>query len=247
MINKKPSVLIVDDEPVVCDLLRDELSERGYPCTAAYNGNDALIKLATQRFGLVLLDIKLPGMSGIEVLREIRANHPYTVAIMITGVNNVDTAVEAMKLGASDYIVKPFDLDRVNASVSTVLEAKKCLPEGRDNQTRLCVGNKEEEKPAMEAPLNQMNAIAFGVEAKQELLDDHLKIVTQRTIEIAQQLGIPEKEIQRWAAARVRQDSERDRLVRSSLDKLKRSPVGQYIMGVTELHRYTPRSSESQN
>ena len=247
MINKKPSVLIVDDEPVVCDLLRDELSERGYLCFTAFNVNDAFTKLVAHDFDVALLDIKLPGMSGIEILREIRANHPYTAAIMITGVNNVDTAVKAMKLGASDYIVKPFDLDRVNASLSTVLEAKKCLPEGRDNQTRLCVGNKEEEKPAMEAPLNQMNAIAFGVEAKQELLDDHLKIVTQRTIEIAHQLGIPEKEIQRWAAARVRQDSERDRLVRSSLDKLKRSPVGQYIMGVTELHRYTPRSSESQN
>ncbi len=122
MVSKKPNVLIVDDEQVVCDLLHDELSERGYLCTTVLSGDDALGKLAKQDFDVVLLDIRLPGMSGMEVLREIWLNHGNTATIMITAVNDVDTAVEAMKLGASDYIVKPFDLDRVNTSIRAALK-----------------------------------------------------------------------------------------------------------------------------
>lgn len=98
---KKPSILIVDDERVVCKLLHHELNDRGYLCVTAFSGNDALTKLSMQHFGIVLLDIRLPGMSGMEVLRQIRSNHHTTAAIMITAVNDVETAVETMKLGAS--------------------------------------------------------------------------------------------------------------------------------------------------
>jgi len=69
MVSKKPSVLIADDEQVVCDVLCDELSERGYLCTTVLNGNDALTKLEAEDFAVLLLDIRLPGMSGIDVLR----------------------------------------------------------------------------------------------------------------------------------------------------------------------------------
>ena len=120
--DKKARVLIVDDEQVVCDLLHDDLSDRGYLCATALNGDEALKNLAKQDFDVVLLDIRLPGMSGMEVLREIWLNHSKTATIMITAVNDVDTAVEAMKLGASDYIVKPFELDRVDASIRTTLD-----------------------------------------------------------------------------------------------------------------------------
>lgn len=85
---------------MVCDLLREELSERGYLCTTVLRGDEALAKLAEQHFQVVLLDIRLPGMSGMEVLREIWLNHGNTATIMITAVNDVDTAVAAMKLGA---------------------------------------------------------------------------------------------------------------------------------------------------
>ncbi|GAG71250.1 unnamed protein product [marine sediment metagenome] len=80
MVNQKPSVLIVDDEQVVCDVLYDELSDRGYLCTTALSGNDAVAKLAAEDFAVVLLDIRLPGMPGMEVLREIWLNHTNTYA-----------------------------------------------------------------------------------------------------------------------------------------------------------------------
>ncbi|MFC2016833.1 response regulator [Chloroflexota bacterium] len=181
MAKKKSTVLIVDDEQVVCDLLSDELHEQGYLCTAVLSGDDALTKLETQGFDVVLLDIRLPGMSGMEVLREIWLDHHNTAIIMITAVNDVDTAVEAIKLGASDYITKPFEMDRVRASIRTALETK----------------------PATAKSLTEMNAIARGVEIKLDPFSAFSRVVTQRTVDIARQLSIDEKEIQQWAVAKT--------------------------------------------
>ncbi len=197
MAPKKPSVLIVDDEQVVCDLLYDELSEQGYQCTTALSGDDALAKLAEQDFEAVLLDIRLPGMSGMEVLRETWLNHRNAATIMITAVNDVSAAVEAMKLGASDYIVKPFDLDRVNTSIRTALEVKS----------------------AISKPVAEIDAIAQGVEAKLDPFSAFSRVVVQRTVDIAQQLGFAEEEIQQWAAIKATLDEERKRIVKSPPDK----------------------------
>lgn len=225
MVNQKPSVLIVDDEQLVCDVIYEELSDRGYLCTIALSGNDALNKLATEDFAVVLLDIRLPGMSGMEVLREIGLNHTNMATIMITACNDVNTAVEAMKLGASDYLVKPFDLDRVDTSIRTALDTKQATSKSS----------------------TEIDAIAFGVEARLDLFLGYSKIAAQETIDIARQLGIADEEIQEWTAAKAMLGSERNKIIKSSLDKLQRSPLTQSIMGITEIHLRTPKSDESQN
>ncbi len=196
MAKKKTRVLIVDDEQVVCDLLRDELSERGYLCTTSLRGKEALAKLAAQDFEVVLLDIRLPGMSGMEVLREIWLNHSKAVTIMITAVNDVDTAVLAMKWGASDYIVKPFDLERIDTSIRIALEAKQATKETSTD----------------------MDAIAHGVEAKPDPFSTFSGVVTKRTTEIARQLGIAEVEIQRWVAAKTELDARKNKISEVSPD-----------------------------
>jgi DNA-binding response OmpR family regulator len=181
MVDERYNVLIVDDEQVICDLLVEELSESELKCYSVTDGKSALEKINNESFDLILLDIRLPGMSGIELLRELWLNHSNVPIIMITAVNDIDTAVEAMKLGAVDYIVKPFDLEKVNASVRTALE----------NQTT----NKS---------ASQMDAIARGVEVKLDPFSAYSKVVTQKTVEIARQLGIPEDEINRWAVEKER-------------------------------------------
>ena len=223
MVNQKPSVLIVDNDQVVCDVLDAELSDRGYLCTTALSGKEALAKLEAEDFAVVLLDIRLPGMSGMEVLREIWLNHGKTATIMITAVNDVDTAVEAMKLGASDYIVKPFVLDRVDASIRTALETK----------------------PATGKVPSGLDAIARGIERKVESITHYSWIVTERTMAVARELGIAEEEIQRWAAARAKLDSERERAMKSLLDRLRRNPLAQSMMGVAVPYRHTPKSDKS--
>lgn len=202
--HRRIDVLIIDDERSVCDLLHEELSERGYACSEALDGVTALSKLAIQPFDVALVDIRLPGMSGIEVLREIRTHYPGTATVMVTALNDVDTAVEAMKLGASDYIVKPFELGRVAASIENAITtaadislASKCTVE--------------------------MDAIAFGVEQKREMIDRHSMFVTQQTVEIARQLEVPEKEIRNWTANRLRLNVERKKSLASAVQKVKQS------------------------
>jgi len=223
MVSKKPSILIVDDEQVVCDILCDELSEQGYLCATALDGSAALAKLMTQCFEAVLLDIRLPGMSGMEVLREIQSNHPNTATIIITAVNDLDTAVKAMKLGASDYIVKPFDLDRVDTSIRIALETRQ----------------------ATDKSIAEMDAIARGAEARLDLILGYSKMVIQETVDIARRLGIPEEEIQRWAVARTRHNSDRNAAIKSLLDKLERSPLAQSMMGVAVPYPYITKPDES--
>ena len=247
MVGKKPSVLIVDDAQVICNILHKELSKRGYLCSTAFNGNDALAKLSAQDFDVVLLDIRLPGVSGMEVLSTIQLAHHNTATIMITAVNNVDTAVESMRLGASDYIVKPFNLDRLDATMRTVLETKKYLPERSNYQTPLYLNGEEEDKQAMEESFSKMNAIAHGVEVKYDLVTGYSYIVTQRAIEIARQLDIPGKEIQKWVDERERLNSERNRLITSSLNKLGQSPLAQSIIGMAVPYLYRPKPDEPQN
>jgi len=197
MVAKKPGVLIVDDEQVICDLLGDELSERGYRCTTALNGDDALAELATQDFDVVLLDIRLPGMSGMEVLRDLWLHHGNVATIMITAVNDVATAVEAIKLGATDYIVKPFELDKVDTSIRAALLAKEAADTNKLSA--------------------EMDAIARGVEVKLDPFSAFSQVVTERTVKIARQLGIAEAEIKRWAAAKL--DSKRHRTIKPPPDK----------------------------
>lgn len=247
MIPSKQKVLIVDDEQLVCDLLSDELHEQGYLCSIALEGAEALAKLAVEDFDLVLLDIRLPDISGIEILSKIRLKHPHVATVMVTAVNSVDTAVEATKLGALDYIVKPFNLDRVDASIRTILESKTRMSKNGEWEIDCGVSDEGEERRTMEESYRQMNAIAQGVEARLNLFLGFSKAVTQEAVGIAWQLGIHEEEIERWAAIRSNNDAKRNAATKSSLDKLARSPLAQSIMGIAVPHLYRTRSGECQN
>jgi len=108
-----PSVLIVDDEPRLCALLQKEFERKGFPVHAAGEAWRAFDILGKQRIDVALLDIVLPGEDGISILRRIRAAHPATQVIMLTGNASVGTAVQAMKFGAYDYLSKPYDLSKL--------------------------------------------------------------------------------------------------------------------------------------
>jgi DNA-binding response OmpR family regulator len=244
MVSKKPSVLIVDDEQVVCDFLHDELSELGYLCTTALNGNDALAELLAHDFDVALLDIRLPGISGMKVLAEIQSNHPNTLAVMITAINDVNTAVEAIKLGASDYIVKPFGIDRVCTSIHKALVDSTRSVGEKEYKSPPHMGSKEAE----EESTHRIDAIAFGVEANLDSLDGHSNMVTERTIDLARELGIDEAEIQRWANMRAKLDHEKKRQIEYLLSKLERNPLAQDILGMlSDVYRYKPKPSDSEN
>jgi heterodisulfide reductase subunit A len=116
-------ILVVDDELIVRESLRDTLSEEGFQVEAADSGPRAVEMLAAESFHLMLTDIKMPGMDGVELLKAARAAHPDLSVLMMTAYATVETAVEAMKIGALDYLVKPFDPDVLIPMVVKVAEA----------------------------------------------------------------------------------------------------------------------------
>jgi len=116
----KGRILVVDDEDIVRASCSRTLSPEGYEVRLAKNGVEGLKMASEERFDLVLTDLKMPDMDGIEVLRIIKEKWPETAVIIVTGYQTVDTAVKAIKLGAYDYIEKPFTPD---ALISAVAEA----------------------------------------------------------------------------------------------------------------------------
>ena len=115
-------ILIVEDEAPMCELLMSFFSDKGYRVDAIQNGEGALGRLEEQDYALVITDIKLPGMSGLELLARIRVDWPEVAVIIMTAFSSISSAVEAMKLGAEDYIGKPFQLDELAITVEKALE-----------------------------------------------------------------------------------------------------------------------------
>ena len=121
---KTKEILVVDDEKNIRLTLSQALETLGMPVQTAGDGEEALQKLRDSDFSLVLLDLKLPGMDGLEVLRRIRESWPKIPVIMITAHGSIEFAVEAMKLGAVDFIRKPFSPGEIRALVSQALKSK---------------------------------------------------------------------------------------------------------------------------
>ncbi len=110
-------VLVVDDEPEAVELLVEFLTSKGYEVLTATSGEEALQRVKEDRPHLVLLDIRMPKMNGIEVLRRIREIDPEMGVIMVTAVNEEDVGRKSLELGAFDYIVKPLDLKYLERSL----------------------------------------------------------------------------------------------------------------------------------
>src|SRR6267154_973995 len=117
----KEKILIIDDEPQIRILLRDLLAEE-YLCTVVGSAEEALAVLAASDFDLVLSDINMGGISGLELVPHVHQRAPETVVVMISGQQGIETAIEAMHAGAFDYITKPFDVRHVEAAVRRALE-----------------------------------------------------------------------------------------------------------------------------
>lgn len=116
-----PRILIVDDEVEITEILADLLNEE-YECIRAGSAEEALARLQESEFQLVISDITMPGMSGLDMIPHVKESAPDTVVVMISGMQTVESAIGALRLGAFDYLMKPFDLRQVEAVVKRALE-----------------------------------------------------------------------------------------------------------------------------
>jgi DNA-binding NtrC family response regulator len=119
--NRKKRVLVVDDEENIREILTEYLNDIGYSVTCAVNGQEALQIYSGGHFDIILSDLVMRPMDGMELLNEIRKVDPDTIFIMITGHPSVESAMEAIKKGARDYITKPFNIDEIRLKIERAL------------------------------------------------------------------------------------------------------------------------------
>ena len=120
----KTHVLVIDDEPDIRELFSESLEEEGYVCFAAASGNEALQVLDAQGVDVAVVDIIMPGMSGLTLFEHIKDRHPYVAVIFVTAMDDVDIAVRNLKDGAYDYVLKPVTLRRLKEAVREVLDRR---------------------------------------------------------------------------------------------------------------------------
>jgi two-component system response regulator AtoC len=236
--DKMRTVLIVDDDQTICDFVREILDENGYVCEIALNADDALVKIQNHDFDVALLDIILPDRSGMDLLEGLHSFHVTTSAIMMTAVKDLDTAVQAMKMGASDYLVKPLSIDKLITSITTALE-------NRNKHDKIII--KTQKTGATNQSISAINAIAIGVDAHVDYFDLHSKIVTEKTVDLAKKLGLPDKEIKKWEIMRNKILSQRISYIKYILGKLERSQLAQVILGLTNSIIRFPQARAERN
>ncbi len=131
------NILIVDDERGICESLKGVLEDEGYSATAVESGEACLDAVTRHRFEVVLLDIWLPGIDGLEVLEKLKQDEAAPEVIMISGHGTIETAVRATKLGAFDFLEKPLSAEKTLILVKNAVDARKLRVENRELKRQL--------------------------------------------------------------------------------------------------------------
>lgn len=193
----KEAILIVDDEEPIRQLLDQCLSGQGYLTRVAGNADEALSALTTSRFDLVLSDVRMPGMNGLELLEAISSRHGDVGVLMLTACDDVTMAVQAMKMGALDYVLKPFRIDQISATVRKALRSHReeigqrryvmQLEEVVRNQTLELRKTFEHFQNASEKTLE---ALVAALDAREHETHAHSWRVREYTLRLARALGV---------------------------------------------------------
>jgi putative two-component system response regulator len=196
-------ILIVDDEEVICSILARRLTREGYACVTANDGREALRYFYKHPFSLIISDIKMPEMDGLELLKRVKATNPNMMVIVVTAFPDIDLAVEAMRLGAYDFIIKPADLDLVILSVKRALEKKRLEEEitaYRSHLERLVEERTAKLQQAYrilkKAHLDSVKVLAEAIDAKDPYTRGHSDRVTRMSLKIAFQYGFTEERLE---------------------------------------------------
>jgi len=191
MVAGERTVLVVDDERVITDVLCAALGRDGYDCQSASTGMEALARLGERPAAFLLTDVRMPGMSGLELLDQVRLHFPETWVIVLTGVADVPIVVQALRGGACDFLTKPFSLGELRERMSEASRRRREMVEAAERERR-----RERE---MEAMAQRMAALAAGVvtslasvlSAKHPETREHSERVAVLAADLAEALGLP--------------------------------------------------------
>ncbi|MBM4349255.1 MAG: response regulator [Deltaproteobacteria bacterium] len=196
-------ILVVDDEEVICNVLERRLTREGYSCTTANNGKEALNHFYKNSFSLIISDIKMPEMTGVELLQKVKAIDPKMKMIMVTAYPEIDLAVNAMRLGADDFIIKPADLDLIVMSVKKALESKRLEEEIEAYHNRLeelveerTAKLQQSYRTLKKAHLDSVKVLAEAIDAKDPYTRGHSDRVKRMSLAIAKKMGFSEERLE---------------------------------------------------
>ncbi len=193
----KDKILVVDDEEAIREVISTLLEAQGYTCTACSNGRLALDAFRKDSFDLVLSDIVMPEMDGLKLLGELRQEDPDVPVIMVTAMHDISIALEAIRAGAYDYILKPFEKDQLHLSVRRALEHRQLVIENRTYQSDLehLVAERTQQLSIALQDLEQsydytLEALGGALDAKDAETEGHCQRVTAFTITIAKAMDV---------------------------------------------------------
>ncbi|MGC1485610.1 MAG: HD domain-containing phosphohydrolase [Candidatus Acidiferrum sp.] len=195
-------VLAVDDERAASKLIAIMLPSPAFYCTTAANGEEALVALQRERFDAVISDLQMPGMTGLELLTQVRRSYPHVAFLVTTGVDDVDVGVQAMRCGADDYLVKPLREIAVLASLESALH-KQHLEQQIENYRERLEEMVAERTGQLRAALGQietsyedtLQALGAAIDLRDTETAGHSKRVCCYSIEIARAMGWSEKQL----------------------------------------------------
>ena len=195
-------VLAVDDESAACKLLSLILGPPAFQCGTASNGKEALATLQVERFDAVISDLHMPGISGMELLSEVRRRYPHMAFLVVTGVDDVDVGVHAMRCGADDYLVKPLRESAVIASLVSALHKRK-LEQEVENYRQHLEEMVAERTGQLQVALDQiqrsyedtLQALGAAIDLRDNETAGHSQRVCRYSLEIASAMGWSDKQL----------------------------------------------------
>jgi response regulator RpfG family c-di-GMP phosphodiesterase len=195
-------ILVVDDDPTICELLTTKLKFSGFLSQSCTSGEDALKVLAKEKFDAIISDLNMPGISGLELLAATRRIVPHTAFLMATGVGDVSVGVTAMKQGAADYLLKPFQMEAVVVSLRRALETKRMeaeLAEYRqdlENKVKERTKELEAAKEKIELTYDEtLEALGAALDLRDNDTAGHSQRVTFYSLEMAKALNFSSDEL----------------------------------------------------
>jgi len=198
----RETVLIVDDEAGIRHLLRRKLEREGYVCDEADGSERAMAILTGNPVDLAVLDVRMPGKSGTELLREIKAAYPDTAVIMATAVTEISVAIQCLKQGADDYICKPFNVEEVSLAARRALEKRRLQLMVREYQQHMKEKVEEQTIEIRRLFLGAIEALVCALEAKSRYTAGHSRRVTDIVLALGDELALSTEEMEdlRWGS-----------------------------------------------
>ncbi len=191
--NLPSKILIVDDEGPIGRILERELSVEGYRCHSVQSGEDALLELKSDDYSLVISDINMPGMSGVELLKHLIGSEQEIAVIMLTGLPDLSTAVQCLKMGAYDYLTKPIDSAELSISVSRALERRQFLIREKRYQQDLEREVTKKTQALADTQKEIIYRLALAAEYRDEDTWEHLLRIADSSCILARQMGLSDE------------------------------------------------------